>query len=268
MESNSGLRVIQAPGGVEVVLIDGVLPTSEEWDEVFARDYRVNVISMPDDGPSLEPLLVVADRLTNLAINSYSCSDLRAIDAMANLRALVVGGRVSKSPTLERAVNLETFWGPVKGFEKVANIPSLVELRFDSGGRPIPLISSRLRTLTLTAAARVEDLSSLLHPEFMEKLVVHGSRVLDLSRLKEFVSLETLQLEQCDEILGVESLLGLPNLRTVFLENCPRIDHFDRLLGLQARVTVIARNPFNAAFRSRVSTNWTFPPGAKYLPRD
>lgn len=261
------MNVIVAPTGDLILLIEGELPTPDEWDEVFSAGYNINVLSMPGGASTLDGLLPVAERITSIAINSYSCSDLRALERMKNLESLVVGGRVTAAPNLER-LPLESFLGPVKKFESVLDLPSIRTLKLRSPSSLPRKITAPVEDLSIASARNLAGLDVVEDPSKLKKLEVRGPRSLDLGMISEMPNLERAMFQDCKELTSARVLAHAPSLNRLFLENCPKIDDLPELVTLRARVNVIGKNPFHQALRDLADrVLWVFPPGAAYLPK-
>lgn len=260
------MNLIEAPDGTRIVTIDGVLPTSVEWDEIFSNGYSLNVISMPNGSSTLDALLPVRERIQQIAINSYSCSDLRTLDQMPNLRELVIGGRVVKAPSLTQLNAFESFTGPLAKFSGVAALQTMRKIEFDCARKALPPIHSAIRELGLISIAESGVLSQLRDPAALERLSIHRASDLDLGRVAEFGELRLLHIEDCKSLRNVRALLGVKSLTRIILENCAVLDDTFALIGLECEVRVIGKNPFTLRFRESVGNNWIFPPGRAFLP--
>lgn len=257
----SRISFVDVPGGRNLAIINGELPDESEWREIESRDLGLNVLAMPGQASDLGPLLPWALRIRHLYVNSYTCSDLRLLPSFASLESLALGGRVTKRPADYRPAALRLYSGPLKGFESTMGAPSIRILKLImNGASSLPELADSLEDLSLLSARAVRRLD-LQHNQKLSSLKVHGARELSLQGLPQ--SLRTLHLEQCAEVADAEAVLDMQHLEDFWLEDIGRFHPLEGLEGLRARVRVVGRSPFDANFRARMPSNWTFPPGSR-----
>jgi hypothetical protein len=254
------------PDGSTIALVDGELPSEEDWRAIVANDWLLNVLRMPQSGSDLTPLMPRLKDVRRLAVNSVTCSDLRVISELTNLRELSVGYRTA-GPVDVRGLRLERFGGDPSSFPGVLDLPTLRSVwmawdpKLGTGTAP-------LEDLTLSAR-KMTHLRDIAQSSSLRRLRLLEPRDLDLRGLARFSRLERLSIDCCRDLRGVDEILALPSLTELSFLDCVRIADIQPLAALTTpNVLIIGRNAFPQSFRDRVGSNWTFPSGRRYLPPD
>jgi len=253
-----GVEFLVTPTGT-IAIIDGVLPTAREWSRVAKDRALVNVLSMPGTSESLAALLPFAEYISRLAVNSATCTDLRALEGMPGLEDLSVGGLVSRPPEAAKLTSLQRFGGEPLLMPGIVSLPTILSLKIKWHEKLIDAVSTSTTDLTLTQAGRLTGLAGFARLRNLEKLLIHGSRDLSLAGLSELNSLRNLTLESVKRVTETSSVLEAPGLVSITLENCADIDQPEALLAFSGEVRVIGLNPFTRDFLASAGPKWTFP---------
>ncbi|PZQ87401.1 MAG: hypothetical protein DI534_14390 [Leifsonia xyli] len=195
---------------------------------------------------------------------------LEALSSARRLQALAVGGLVQDVVDVAMLRSLEDFAGPVSRFPGVLALPNLRVLFTSAeevGGDEITAPLAALR-MDLGGSTRIPTIRS----SSLSEIDLFSSLAFDVGQLEPFNDLGVVRFHTIAELRNADALLSLPRLEQLVFEECSRIDGLEALLELPrtARVVVVGKNPFVASFRSAAklaSASWSFPPGAKYLPR-
>ncbi len=265
------METVEVPGAGTLVIVDGELPSDEEWGQIQKYGWTVNVLSLPGRSDNLDPLRPYFGFVERLAINSSSVTHLDGLVEMPHLHVLAIGGAVHSMIDGRKLVNLEEFDGPVESFEGITDLPGLRRLGLDWPRKAIDQIGAPLETLRIRQPKGSFHLPLLSHPRRLNLLRLQSARLVDLTDLEPFQNLEELVLDGCRSVVGSGVLLKLRNLKRVVLDDCPDIEDWRQLLQLNGVETmVVGRNPFTQSFRDAAvelsQSEWSFPPGAKYLP--
>jgi hypothetical protein len=252
------MQFLQTPTG-SIAVIDGVLPTVDEWKRIFSERALINVISMPGSANSLDLLVPHANSIVRLAVNSSSCTDLRAIERMPHLEWLLVGGLVAVPPDVSKLTELVFFGGDPEQIPGVLGLPSISKLTIKWRAVDVAQIAATTIDLTVMEARGMHDLTGLVRLAGLSSLTVHGARSLDLRALGEFPALRTLTLNAIGAIRGAEAIISAPRLEQLVLEQCPVVDSIPSLQSFAGTVRVVGRNPFSREFRVAAGAKWSFP---------
>lgn len=254
------MQFLTTPSGT-IAVIDGVLPTASEWSRVARDRALVNLLSMPDKAESLVGLLPFAEYLSRFAVNSATCTDLRALEGIQGLEELLVGGVVTRPPDAEKLTSLQRFGGEPLLLPGIVSLPTILWLNIKWHANVIDVVSDSTKNLTLTEASRLADLAGFARLRNLEELLIHGSKILSLKGLGELTELKSLKLEAVKRVTNTSSVLEAPMLTSLTLEDCVEIDQYEALRSFPGEVRVIGRNPFSREFQASAGPNWTFPPG-------
>lgn len=256
------MEFLTTPTGT-IAIIDGKLPSADEWARVDREDALVNVLSMPGRSESLAALLPFAEYLSRLAVNSATCTDLRALEGMHRLERLLVGGVVSRPPRAEMLTSLRYFGGDPALMPGIVSLPTIVGLNIRWHPNVLDVVSDSSAELTLREAGQFTSLVGLARLRNLEGLTVHGARSLSLQGVGELAKLTSLTLETIKSVTDTSCVLAAPALRRLTLEDCSDVDHRDALLGFSGEVRVIGRHSFPPEFQSSAGPKWNFPPGRR-----
>ncbi len=195
---------------------------------------------------------------------SATCTDLRLVERMINLKSLRVFGLVAQRPDLTHNSNLTEFAGPLKGFESVLDLPTLTTLHLTTtSGRRRVEISAPVEFLRIDDIRGLTELPVLRHPMAVRDLSLHRTASLDVSGADELRHLRRLSLSSVRKLTGVDPLVRL-RLEFLHLEDCREIHPVDALLELRdTEVRVVGHNAFSERFRTTAlgsrRADWSFP---------
>jgi hypothetical protein len=245
-------------------VIDGSVPTADEFAVIRSRRLPVHVLEMPNGWQDLSFLHPIASELADLTVTTMDCKDAREVEKMRSLHRLALWIDAQTDVELGE-LPLKSFGGPWKHFSSATRCSSLEELFLTSPDADgLGALQSSLRSLTLTSAAKLAAIPSIEHTDRLHQLTIHGARRLDLSGLAWYHDLQSIHFESCRALESVQTLLSLPALEYVYLESCPQVEDYESLKELKAsQIKIVGKNPFDARFRAEVGDRgtWSFPPG-------
>lgn len=259
-----GLVLRQLEGDqVPIAVFEHSVPRGRDARVILERGYGLHLVDIPRDALDLLFLERFDDRLEHLGIADFNCTDTRRTLALKGLKTLSL--HVNQQHPMDMTVlpRLESYDGFLLHFERVLRSPSIRRLSLQGVGRGrLDRLPPSLEWLMLVDAGRLRELPDPPKTAELRELHIHSVVEFDLHSLIGYPLLEVVGLGKARSLTSADALLQLPRLRGLALDGCPQIEPIESLLKLDTvTVSVLGRNPFNAAFRVQAeqsAATWTY----------